>query len=212
MPELTRLTEDELLLREAETIVVALGKMFPGVCEVVLHDLRRPDNAIRVIENNLSGRAVGAPATELGLARVEDPDYPSVIQNYPNRFPDGRPAKSTSIGLKNSAGVYVAAICLNLDVSLFSTVARALGNLVQTDSPEQPLTENLRARTTGELRSVVEEFAAARGRMPRDLEVADRKELLRSLKEQGFLEVKHSVPALTEILGISRATVYNYVR
>lgn len=204
------LTEDELLLREAETIVVALGKMFPGVCEVVLHDLRRPDNAIRVIENNLSGRAVGAPATELGLARIEDPDYPSVIQNYPNTFPDGRPAKSTSIGLKNSAGVYVAAICLNLDVSLFSTVARALGNLVQTDTPAQA--ENLRARTTDSLRSMVEEFAVARGRGPRDLEVADRKELLRSLKEQGFLEVKHSVPALTEILGISRATIYNYVR
>lgn len=204
------LTEDELLLREAETIVVALGKMFPGLCEVVLHDLRRPDNAIRVIENNLSGRAVGAPATELGIARIEDPDYPSVIQNYPNTFPDGRPAKSTSIGLKNSKGAYVAAICLNLDVSLFSTITRALGNLIQTDTPAQP--ENLRARTTSELRSMVEEFAAARGRTPRELEVADRKELLRSLKQQGFLEIKHSVPALTEILGISRATIYNYVR
>lgn len=206
------MTEDELLLREAETIATALGKMFPGLCEVVLHDLRDPDHTVRVIENNLSGRQVGDPATEIGVARIQDPDYPSVIQNYPNTFPDGRPAKSTSIGIKNSKGVYIAALCLNLDVSLFATVARSLHNLVKTDEQEQPLTENLRARTVDELRALVEEFAAARGQTPRSLAAKDRKDLLRSLKESGYLDVKHSVPVLTDILGVSRATVYNYVR
>ncbi|WNV88472.1 PAS domain-containing protein [Umezawaea sp. Da 62-37] len=205
------MTEDELLLREAETIATALGRMFPGLCEVVLHDLRDPEHTIRVIENNLSGRSIGDPATEIGVARIQDPDYPNVIQNYPNTFPDGRPAKSTSIGIKNSEGTYIAALCLNLDVSLFATVARSLHNLVRTDEQQQPLVENLRARTVDELRSLVEEFAAARGQTPRGLSPAARKELLRSLKEGGFLDVKHSVPALTDILGVSRATVYNYV-
>jgi predicted transcriptional regulator YheO len=205
-------TEDELLLREAKTIATALGRMFPGLCEVVLHDLRDPEHTVRVIENNLSGRQVGDPATEIGVARIQDPDYPSVIQNYPNTFPDGRPAKSTSIGIKNSEGVYIAALCLNLDVSLFATVARSLHNLVRTDEQEQPLTENLRARTVDELRALVEEFAAARGQTPRGLTAKDRKELLRSLKESGYLDVKHSVPVLTDILGVSRATVYNHMR
>src|SRR5688572_9203855 len=91
---------DEHLLREAEKIAVAIGRMFPGLCEVVLHDLRQPRHAIRVIENNLSGRQVGDSVTELGLRRIADPGYPSVIQNYSNQFPDGRPAKSTSIGIK----------------------------------------------------------------------------------------------------------------
>ncbi|WNO76415.1 MULTISPECIES: helix-turn-helix transcriptional regulator [unclassified Streptomyces] len=204
--------EDELLLREGEKIVVALGRMFPGLCEVVLHDLRYPDHAVRAIENNLSGRTVGDPATELGLARIADPDYPSVLQNYPNRFPDGRPAKSTSIGLKNSRGHYVAAICLNLDVSLFATAARSLAGLVRTEEPDVSLEETLRARSSGELRAAVEEFSAARGQTPRSLDGASRRELVRSLKERGFLEVKHSVQALTDLLGISRATVYNYLR
>jgi predicted transcriptional regulator YheO len=206
------MTEDELLLREAERIVTAIGRMFPGLCEVVLHDLRDPEHAIRAIENNLSGREIGDPATELGIARIQDPDYPSVIQNYPNRFPDGRPAKSTSIGIKNSAGTYVAAVCLNLDVSLFATVAQSLQNLVRTDEQDEPLTEHLRARTVEELRSLVDKFAAARGQTPRSLSAAAKKELVRSLKEEGFLDVKHSVPVLTDLLGVSRATVYNYVR
>ncbi|MEU5609374.1 transcriptional regulator [Streptomyces sparsogenes] len=204
--------EDDLLLREAEKIVVAIGRMFPGLCEVVLHDLRDPEHAIRAIESNLSGRAVGDPATELGIARIQDPGFPDIVQNYPNRFPDGRPAKSTSIGIKNSAGEYVAAICLNLDVSLFASVARSLSNLVRTDDQEQPLTETLRARTADELRTVIEEFAAARGHTPRSLGSPAKKELVRSLKTRGFLQVKHSVPVVTELLGVSRATVYNYLR
>ncbi|MEU5108972.1 PAS domain-containing protein [Streptomyces sp. NPDC021354] len=205
-------TEDDLLLREAEKIVVAVGRMFPGLCEVVLHDLRDPERAIRAIESNLSGRSVGDPATELGIARIQDPGFPDIVQNYPNRFPDGRPAKSTSIGIKNSAGEYIAAICLNLDVSLFASVARSLNNLVRTDDQEQPLTETLRARTADELRTVIEEFAAARGHTPRSLGSAAKKELVRSLKTRGFLQVKHSVQAVTELLGVSRATVYNYLR
>ncbi|MDW6063322.1 PAS domain-containing protein [Streptomyces sp. FXJ1.4098] len=204
--------EDDLLLREAEKIVVAIGRMFPGLCEVVLHDLRDPEHAIRAIESNLSGRSVGDPATELGIARIQDPGFPDIVQNYPNRFPDGRPAKSTSIGIKNSAGEYIAAICLNLDVSLFASVARSLNNLVRTDDQEQPLTETLRARTADELRTVIEEFAAVRGHTARSLGSAAKKELVRSLKTRGFLQVKHSVQVVTELLGVSRATVYNYLR
>lgn len=206
------MTEDELLLREAETIVVAIGRMFTGLCEVVLHDLRDPEHAIRVIENNLSGRAVGDPATELGIARIEDPDYPNVLQNYPNTFPDGRPAKSTSIGLRNSQGVYIAAICLNLDLSLLSHAVRTLQTLVRTDEQERSLSESLRARTVDNLRAAVEKFAVSRGRTARSLDAAAKKDLVRSLRDEGLLDVKRAVPALTEILGVSRATVYNYAK
>ncbi|MFC9608386.1 transcriptional regulator [Streptomyces niveus] len=206
------MTEDELLLREAETIVTAIGRMFPGLCEVVLHDLRNPEHAIRAIENNESGRSIGDPATELGIARIRDPDYPNVIQNYPNTFPDGRPAKSTSIGIRNSAGEYVAAICLNLDVSLFATVARSLHNLVRTDEQEQSFTEMLRARTTTELRALAEEFAAERGRTPHALDSMEKREMVRFLRDEGFLDVKNAVRTLTDILGVSRATVYNYLK
>ncbi|WP_329037592.1 PAS domain-containing protein [Streptomyces sp. NBC_01725] len=206
------MTEDELLLREAETIVTALGRMFPGLCEVVLHDLRNPEHSIRAIENNESGRSIGDPATELGIARIRDPDYPDVIQNYPNTFPDGRPAKSTSIGIRNSEGVYVAAICLNLDVSLFTTVARSLHNLVRTDEREQSFTETLRARTTTELRALAEEFAAERGRTPPALDPMEKRKMVRFLRDEGFLDVKNAVRTLTDILGVSRATVYNYLK
>ncbi|UNZ22010.1 PAS domain-containing protein [Streptomyces sp. 891-h] len=204
--------EDEVLLREAEKIVTAIGRMFPGLCEAVLHDLRHPDHAVRTVENNLSGRRTGDPATELGLARIADPAYPEVLQNYPNRFPDGRPAKSTSIGIKNGEGTYVAAVCLNLDVSLLSTLNHGLTELLRTQEHRPPVHETLHARTVDELRTVTESFAAARGTTPRALTTTDRTTLVRTLKDQGFLELKGAVRTLTGLLGVSRATVYNDLR
>ncbi|MEU6772342.1 PAS domain-containing protein [Streptomyces sp. NPDC046759] len=200
-------------MREAEKIAVALGRMFPGLCEVVLHDLRNPDHAIRAIENNLSGRQVGDSATELGLARIEDPDYPSVIQNYPNRFPDGRPAKSTSIGIKNLAGEYIAALCLNLDVSVLSPVTLALSNLVATDTEyrEQPL-ETLRDRYARELRQTVEAHAAERAATPRSLSRDDKKALVRQLQRDGYFDSRDAAQTIADLLGVSRATVYNYAK
>ncbi|OAH11766.1 helix-turn-helix transcriptional regulator [Streptomyces jeddahensis] len=204
---------DEHLIREAEKIAVALGRMFPGLCEVVLHDLRDPQHAIRAIENNLSGRQVGDSATELGLARIADPEYPSVIQNYPNRFPDGRPVKSTSIGIKNAEGEYIAALCLNLDVSVLSPVTLALSNLVSTDNGhrEQPL-ETLRDRNARELRQEVEARAAERAATPRSLRREDKKELVRQLQRDGYFDSRDAAQTIADLLGVSRATVYNYTK
>ncbi|MFI1887102.1 transcriptional regulator [Streptomyces jumonjinensis] len=204
--------EDETLLREAEKIAVAVGRMLGGLCEVVLHDLRDPAHAIRAIENNLSGRSVGEPATELGLARIQDPEYPEVVQNYPGRLPDGRPVKSTSIGIRNSDGVYVAALCLNLDTGPLAAVAAGIDRLIRTDEQERPLAETLRARTVDGLRAAAEEFAADHARSPRELGSTERGELVRALESQGYLQVKHSVQTLARILGVSRATVYNDLR
>lgn len=204
---------DEHLMGEAEKIAVALGRMFPGLCEVVLHDLRNPRHAIRAIENNLSGRKVGDSVTELGLARIEDPDYPSVIQNYPNQFPDGRPAKSTSIGIKNTAGEYIAALCLNLDVSVLSPMTLALSNLVATDTEHRDqYLETLRARNARELRQAVEALAADRAATPRSLSREDKKALVRQLHQDGYFDSRDAAQTIADLLGVSRATVYNYAR
>ncbi|MEU1183760.1 PAS domain-containing protein [Streptomyces sp. NPDC005820] len=204
---------DEHLLAEAEKIAIALGRMFPGLCEVVLHDLRNPVHAIRVIENNLSGRQVGDSATELGLARIKDPNYPSVIQNYANQFPDGRPAKSTSIGIKNEAGEYVAALCLNLDVSTLSPVTLALANLVTTDPEFREVElETLRDRTRRELREVIETAAAERSSTPRALPKDAKKDLVHRLYTDGYFDTRNAAQTIADLLGISRASVYAYTK
>ncbi|MFB9931034.1 transcriptional regulator [Amycolatopsis halotolerans] len=200
---------DEHLIRETEKIAVAVGRMFPGLCEVVLHDLRDPDHAIRAIENNLSGRQVGDPATELGLQRISDPDYPSVLQNYANQFPDGRPVKSTSIGIKNAEGEYIAALCLNLDVSVLSPLTHTLTNLVAADATQPDVVEDLRSRTSRELRERIERAA---GGSPRSLSRDAKRDLVRRLRDEGYFESRDAAQIIADLLGVSRATVYNYAK
>jgi predicted transcriptional regulator YheO len=203
--------ENELLLREGKKVVEALGKTLAPLVEVVLHDLTRPERAIVAIANNLSGRNVGDSVTEIGLARIKDPNFPEVLQNYPNRFPDGRPAKSTSIGLKNSQGKYVAAICLNVDVSMLSAVAASMTQLVRTDSTALAVNESLAPRRIDSVRASLEEFAARHNTTPRALTLSQRRAALRAIEEDGLLELKNAVPEVADTLGVARSTVYTYL-
>jgi predicted transcriptional regulator YheO len=204
--------ENALLLREGRKIVEALGKMFAPCCEVVLHDLTQPQHAIMAIETPLSGRKVGQPATEMGLARIADPDFPEVVQNYPNTFPDGRPVKSTSIGLKNSEGKFVAAICLNLDVSLFSSVQRVLEQLTASTASSAAVHEEFRPRSLDDVNDTIESFAARHNVQPRALSLAQRRELIRRLSGAGLLQLRGAASVAADVLGISRTSIYNALK
>jgi predicted transcriptional regulator YheO len=207
-----RQAENARLIAEAKKIVVAIGKMFAPCCEVVLHDLQRPEHSIIHIECPLSGRKVGDSGTELVLARIRDQNFPDIVQNYTNSFPDGRPVKSTSIGVRNSEGKYIAAICLNLDLSLFSSMNRVIGQFISTDAFQAPIRETLRARSLNDVRQAIENFAAQRNTQPRALSSAQRKELIRLLGQVGLLQLRGAAPLAAEIIGISRASIYNALK
>ncbi len=203
--------ENAILLREAKKIVTAIGKMFYPCCEVVLHDLTQPNQSIMAIECPLSGRNIGEATTELGLARINDPEFPEIVQNYPNTFPDGRAVKSTSIGLKNSKGKYIAAICLNLDVSLFSSMQHVLKQFISTE-PTLAIKESLRTKTMLELRETIENFAAQKNANPRNLSLKQRGELIKVLEDSGFLHLRNAVSTISEAVGVSRASIYNILK
>jgi len=205
-------SEAKLLLRESRKIVEGLGKMFAPCCEVVLHDLTQPEHAILAIQTPLSGRKVGDPATEMGLARIGDPSFPDIVQNYSNSFPDGRPVKSTSIGIKDSEGRYVAAICLNLDVSLFSSMQRVLQQLTQVDIAPAPVAETLKASTHSDVTRAIETFAAQLNLQPRAMSVAQRNALIRLLHSSGLLQIRGAASTVATVLGISRTSIYNALK
>jgi len=208
---MTLAEENHLLLREGRKIVEALGKTRAPLVEVVLHDLSDPDHTVVAIASNLSGRQVGDAATEMGLARMADPDFPEVIENYANRFPDGRPAKSTSIGLKNSQGDYVAAICLNMDVSLLAAVTAGLGQLMRIDVAAPPVPESLGSRRVEDVRATLERFAAARNTTPMALSLDQRREAMRELAASGLLNLRRALAEVAQTLGVARSTVYTYL-
>jgi predicted transcriptional regulator YheO len=206
-----RTPEQTLLLEQIKQVADGLAKTFAPFCEVVVHDLLDPKHAVLAIHNNLSAREVGQPATELGLARIMDPTYEQVIANYANKFADGRLAKSTSIGIKDSEGRYIAALCMNVDLTLFHSFQSAMTQFVTIDSAAVP-TESLDPSGAEAIRARIDKFAAKLATSPRTLKTRDRKVLLKELKEAGLLNVRRSMEVIAGHLGVSRAAVYTYVK
>ncbi|MEB3754877.1 PAS domain-containing protein [Acinetobacter sp. MD2(2019)] len=198
------------LLEQLSKIGEGLSQTFSPFCEVVVHDLSNPEHAIHNIYNNLSGRQYGGSATELGYKRINNPDYPQIISNYKNQFKDGRSVKSTSIGIKNEAGEYVAALCLNVDLSVFSAVQNMLGQFASFQVNDE--LECLDPRNIEGLRQRIELFAAQKASTVQALKTTDRRELVHVLKAEGFLELRHSIDTIASVLGISRTTVYSYIK
>lgn len=210
-PAATRNAEQALLLDQLKQVADGLARTFAPFCEVVVHDLLAPEHAVLAIHNNLSGRAVGQPATELGLARILDPDFAQVVANYPNKFADGRQAKSTSIGIKDGDGKYIAALCLNVDLTLFQSFQSAMNQFVAVDAGAAPR-ESLDPAGADAIRARIDQFAARLAASPRTLKTPARRELLRQLRAAGLLDVRRAMEIIAEHLGVSRAAVYTYAR
>jgi predicted transcriptional regulator YheO len=200
--------EQQVLVEQLKQVAKGLAATFAPFCEVVVHDLLHAEHAIVAIHNNLSGREEGDPATELGLARLADETVPQVIANYANQFADGRQVKSTSIGIKDSNGHYVAALCMNVDLTLFGTLKNMLGQFVSTDDTAS-VKELLDPPGADGIRQRIDQFAARLATTPRALKAADRRALINELQESGSMEVRRAMEIVALHLGVSRATVYN---
>ncbi|GLU32472.1 PAS domain-containing protein [Trinickia caryophylli] len=200
--------DGDALIGQLEQIARGLGETFAPFCEVVVHDLRDPAHTVVAIHNNLSGRAVGDPPTEVGLARLGDEGFPEVVANYPNRFPDGRPAKSTSIGIRGADGRYVAALCLNIDLTLFSALENVLRRFGAMNTAAG-VVESLEPAGAHAIRARIDAFAARLATTPRALKAEDRRALVRELKASGSMEIRRAMDVVAQHLGVSRATVYN---
>lgn len=203
-------SDRELILREAARIVDALAETFAPICEVVLHDLSNPRHAIVKIENNVSGRSVGDPATELGLTRIANPDFPDKVINYANTLSDGRVVKSTSVGLKDSNGNYVAAICLNMDTSYLNGFADYLRILTATRNVDGEL-ERIQGPRSEDVANFVRAYALARNKAPKSLDSREKRALIAQLQEEGLMALKGSIDDVAKELGLSRSSIYYYL-
>lgn len=202
--------DEQHLLAQLDIIADGLSQTLKPFCEVVVHHLNGDQQGIHRIYNNLSSRTEGDPVTTLGEARISDNNYPSIIANYANTLPDGKPLKSTSIGIKNKQGEYIAALCLNVDISAFSTVQHMLAQFTAVGDLQPK--EKLQPFNQDDLIEYMNQFSAAKGISVRGLSSQERKQLMSELKEQGFLEIRRSIDLIAKHLGVSRPTIYAYLK
>ncbi|MFI5954459.1 transcriptional regulator [Cryptosporangium sp. NPDC051539] len=189
-----------------EPLAAAVG---PGV-EIVLHDLSKLPNSVVVIAGGLSGRSVGAPATDLGLRLLMQDDPPESIVGYRTELPGGIVCRSSTIFLRGDADRPVAALCLNRDISRLSAAIDVLAELVDTPfTSGHDKTETFYESVEGLTNDLLGRAIA--GADVAQMSKADKTRVVKDLESRGFFLIKESVEIAARALGVSRYTIYNYL-
>jgi predicted transcriptional regulator YheO len=196
------------LARVANAIVRTLS---PTLCEVVVHDFANPDASIVYIAGDVTKRLPGGSMSQIGLALMAEGDDAKDKLNYVTRTRDGKVLRSSTIPLRDQDGAVYGALCVNLDITSFVTLESAVKELTAGDGMTV-LTDIHFGNDTAELAKVLLEDVTNElelGGPPRDL--SQSLDFVHALDKRGFFGVRYSVQLLADYLGLSRATIYNYL-
>ncbi len=193
-------------LSRFEPIAQAIAKLLHPLAEVVLHDIQ--ENRLVAIFNNFSQRRVGDDsyiADGEGLRKG-----PAVHGPFQRRGIDGRRLKYVSALLRDEKGEAVGLICINLDVSALEQVEgilRPLLSLKQQDSGtlDSCFEDDWQER----IHTFVQQYLQERNRNLEALTRQERAYLVQALQEAGAFKAKNAASYAANVLGVSRATVYN---
>lgn len=207
--------EASTILRTLSTLVEPLAAIIPGDCEVVLHDLRLLPNSIVALAGCVTGRAVGGPATDM-LLRSSAQEHLESHLGYVSRSPDGRELLSSTLVFRTSGGVPTAALCINCDTKqwrLLADVAAAMLPFSGKATSSDPDSSEHFVPDVDNLADDLLSRAIAAAEVPIDLMQKRHKlGVVQDLKDRGFFILRESVERAARALGVSRFTIYNYLK
>ena len=175
--------------------------LFPHA-EVVIHDLGT--GRIYALFNNFSKRKVGDESL-LDELNGEDTVAPYFKTNW-----DGRKMKSVSSVLRNGRGKAIGLLCVNLDISKWEEMHRFVQDFIKPvgEGPEYLFKNDWREK----INDYVTRYLKARSLNLKSLDKEETKALLHVLHKEGAFNSKNAASYIADVLNISRATVYNYLK
>lgn len=208
------MTEKECIFENLKQLADAIVTQFGKNCEACVHDLSSLHHSLIYIRGNVTNRKPGAPATDLLTKMLrQNPEAPQRMHNYKTTTSDGRSLKSTTTFIRDSTGKPFAAFCINLDTTDFYNASRTLMpflNLQENDAERSIETFAHTALETVEalFGHAVEEI----GRHPATMNVDEKTRLIGSLEENGTFQFKGAVDQVAQLMGVTKFTVYNYLK
>lgn len=185
----------------------AISLLFYPHVEVVIHDLNA--GLIAAIYNNFSKRKIG---DESLLEEIEGySTFPNVFPAYLKTNWDGRKIKSISSTLRDKTGKAIGLLCINLDLSKWEEFQHFLGTWLNNVTQPQPA-ELFKDDWREKINSYVSASLAREGTSLKLLSKEKKKALVLALYNEGAFKAKNAAHYVSEVLDLSRATIYNYLK
>ena len=205
--------EDRLVLRALEPVVDAVATLFGDNCEVLLHSLENLSNSVvRIANGHVTGRSVGSPITDLGIKALKNahPGSSDVIGSYFSKTSSGKTLKSVTALIRNREKP-IGLLCINLDLSVpLEDVLKTFVADWNGSGGESPETF---AMSSEELVHLSVDKAIEKMSRERQISANTRnKRIVQELHQQGIFDIKGAVDVVARELGVSRYTIYNYLR
>lgn len=208
------MVEDKSIFLNLERVADSIVAMFGKNCEACIHDLSTLQHSLVYITGDVTGRKPGAPATDLLIRKLQqDSVHPSDIHNYKTTTKDGRSLKSSTTFIKDTHGHPIAAFCINFDTTELYNASQALMpllNLTGNESSEN--NETFSHSATETIKEVFAQGVGEVGKHPATMGVDEKTQLITFLEENGVFQLKGSVEEIGHLMGVTKFTVYNYLK
>jgi D-arginine utilization repressor len=185
----------------------AIQRLLHPYAEVVVHDIKQ--NQIVAIFHPFSKRRVGDSSLftkEEEMATLEDCVGPYEKTNW-----DGRKLKSVSSVIRDENNKAVGMLCINLDVSKLKKLNDMITAFISNErffpQPAPLFQDDWQERIDKYVHAYLTEHHLTLESINR----TEKKELIEHLHEIGAFTAKNTALYIAQIIGVSRATIYNYL-
>jgi len=210
----TTMTEKECLFENLQRLADAVVSLLGKNCEACVHDVTALQKSLVYIKGDVTHRKPGAPATDLLVKLLkQNPGQPEDRHNYKTTTADGRSLKSTTTFIRDKNGRPLAAFCINFDTTDFYNASQALLPFINLQENGPQVSAETFAQSPGEtvealFLQAVEEI----GKHPATMNVNEKTELVHRLEDNGTFLLKGTVEKVAQMMGVSKFTVYNYLK
>lgn len=186
----------------------AIGKLFYPNVEVVMHDLTA--QTLVHIVNAFSKRRPGdAMAGDLQDISTIKEDW---VGPYDKVNDDGKRLKAVSIIIRNTEKNPIGMICINYNTEAVEALFESLKGFLHVDKNEEKpsaiFSQNWKEHTD----QTIEKYLKANNVSLAGLSTTDKKSLVFFLDSEGIFNIRNVVSYLCTVLGVSRATIYNWLK
>jgi D-arginine utilization repressor len=184
----------------------AIALLFQPYAEVVLHDLST--ETVVYLTNTFSKRELGEPSL---IHEIDFKPSDRIIGPYEKVNWDGRRIKSVSAVIRSGEKA-IGILCINVDVSHFHAVISTLEALVSVPQAQDKPASLFKDDWHERVNEYIQSWTRERGLSVAELGRREKQQLIMDLAGDGAFSGRNVASYISRVLGLGRATVYNYLK
>lgn len=191
-----------------------IAEMFSPYLEVIVHDLTNPNQSIIAIFNShITGRKIGDGTSDIGYKKLSN-ELPDKIVNYSNKSPSGVELKSSSLTIRNDNNKIIGSMGFNFDLSHFVNIREFIDLFSKSvEMEELPKKEEFFMWSIKtEIQQALNKYLTMNKLQSKVLTRDDKLKVISYMKNKGYISKKGAKTIISELLAISRPTLYKYLK